>query len=131
MTRRFALAAFISATCAQHMLAQTPRPDPVGTWRGTSICLVHPSACHDETVVYRITPTAARDSLAMDARKIVNGAEVEMGALGCRFDVPTARLACAMPNGTWQFTIRGDSIVGELRLPDGTKFRDVRAARAR
>ena len=37
--------------------ANAPAPvTPVGTWRGTSVCLVHPSACNDETVVYRIAP---------------------------------------------------------------------------
>jgi hypothetical protein len=133
MSYRFAcLAAIISSSVlAGHMRAQAARPDPVGTWRGTSLCQVRPSACHDETVVYRITRTTARDSLALDGRKIVNAAEVEMGALGCRLDAPSARLTCSMPNGVWQFTIRGDSLVGELRLSDGTKVRDVRTARSR
>jgi hypothetical protein len=35
-----------------------------------------------------------------------------------------------MQNGVWRFMVRGDSLVGELRLPDDTKFRDVRTARA-
>jgi len=132
MSYRFAcLAAIISSVFAGVLRAQAAPPDPVGTWRGTSLCQVHPSACHDETVVYRITRTTARDSLAMDGRRIVNAAEVEMGVLGCRLDAPSARLTCPMPNGVWQFTIRGDSLVGELRLPDGTKFRDVRTARSR
>lgn len=103
---------------------------PVGTWRGTSVCLVRPSACHDEIVVYRITPTNAADSLTMDARKIVRGEEEEMGVLTCRFTAPDAMLTCPMPQGTWWFRVRGDSLVGELRLPTGTKFRDVRTARA-
>jgi hypothetical protein len=82
-------------------------------------------------VVYRITRTTARDSFAVDGRKIVNGAEVEMGVLGCRLDASSARLTCPIPNGVWQFTIRGDSLVGELRQPDGTKVRDVRTGRSR
>jgi hypothetical protein len=132
MSYRFAgLAAIVSSVLAGHMRAQQERPDPVGTWRGTSVCQVRPSACHDETVVYRITRTTARDSLAIDGRKIVNAAELEMGVLGCRFDAPSARITCPMPNGVWQFTIRGDSLVGELRSPDGTKVRDVRTARSR
>jgi hypothetical protein len=36
-----------------------------------------------------------------------------------------------MRNGVWRFVVRGDSLTGELRLPDGTKFRDVRTARMR
>ena len=132
MSHRFAyLAAILGSVLARDVPAQAARPDPVGTWRGTSLCQVRPSACHDESVVYRITRTATRDSLAMDGRKIVNAAEVEMGVLGCRFDASSARLTCPISNGVWQFTIRGDSLVGELRLPDGTKVRDVRTARSR
>ena len=132
MSYRFAyFAAIISSVLARRMPAQAARPDPVGTWRGTSLCQGRPSACHDEIVVYRITHTAVRDSLAVDGRKIVEGAEVEMGILGCRLDAPSARLACPIPNGVWQFTIRSDSLVGELRLQDGTKVRDVRTGRSR
>jgi hypothetical protein len=109
----------------------SPAPNPVGVWRGTSLCLVHPSACHDEVVVYRISRINSTDSLTMDAGKIVNGVEDDMGVLGCRFAASTAALTCAMPNGMWRFTIRGDSLVGDLKLPDNTKFRDVRAARSR
>ena len=116
---------------ARPMPAQTAGPGPVATWRGTSLCQVRPSACNDESVVFRITRTAARDSLALDGRKIVNGAEVEMGVLGCRLDAPSARLTCLIPDAVWQFTIRGDSLVGELRLSDGTKVREVRTERSR
>ena len=130
LSHQFAcLAAIISSVVARHLPAQTTPPDPVGTWRGTSLCQVRPSACHDESVVFRITRTTARDSLALDGRKIVNNAEVEMGVLGCRFDPPSARLTCPIPSGVWQFTIRGDSLVGELRLSDGTRVREVRTGR--
>jgi hypothetical protein len=111
--------------------ASSPAANPVGVWRGTSLCLVHPSACHDEISVYRITRVNATDSLTMDARKIVNGQEEGMGVLGCRFATSSSVLTCPIPNGVWRFTIRGDSLVGDLRLPDNTKFRDVRTARSR
>lgn len=42
----------------------------------------------------------------------------------------TARLSCPIPGGLRLFTVRGDSLVVELRLPDGTKFGDVRSARS-
>lgn len=115
--------------------AQSPSPpqsksSPVGTWRGTSLCLVRPSACHNEVVVYRIARTKVPDSLTMDARKIVRGEEQEMGVLNCRFTSSDRLLTCLIPGGIWRFRIHSDSLVGELRLPDNTKFRDVRAARA-
>lgn len=131
MRRRFAYLVLIATSLlVRHAFAQAPRPDPAGTWRGTSLCLVRPSACHDEVVVYRITRPASADTLRLDARKIVNGAEEEMGVLACGLDSAAARLSCPLRGGLWLFTVRGDSLVGELRLPDGTKFRDVRTARS-
>ena len=118
------------AAGAQSPSRQSPAMSPVGIWRGTSVCLVHPSACKDEVVVYRIAHTNAADSLTVDARKIVRGEEQEMGVLTCRFASPDASLTCAMPQGIWQFRVRNDSLVGELRLPDNTRFRDVRTIRA-
>ena len=125
------VAAIITSLVALKLPAQMPSGDPVGTWRGTSTCQVRPSACHDETAVYHITRMAVRDSFAIDGRRVVNGEEVEMGVLSCRFDATRAQLTCAIPQGVWRFTIRGDSLVGEMRSPDGTKTRDVRTARSR
>lgn len=118
------------AANAQSPARQSAAVTPVGVWRGTSVCLVRPSACHDEIVVYRITHTSNADSLTMDARKIVRGEEQDMGILTCSFTSSDGRLTCTMPQGTWQFHVRKDSLVGELRLPDNTKFRDVRTVRA-
>ena len=105
--------------------------NPVGMWRGASVCVVRPSACHDEIVVYRIAHTKAVDSLTLDGRRIVAGEEQEMGVLTCRFKSPNGPLTCAIPRGIWRFYLRKDSLVGELRLSDNTKFRDVRTVRAR
>jgi hypothetical protein len=124
------VAASVAVLIGRGALAQAPAsPNPIGVWRGTSRCLVRPSPCNDEIVVYRIGRSGAGDSVSIDARKIVNGREEEMGVLGCRFDASTAQLSCIMRNGGWRFTVRGDSLVGELRSPDGTRFRDVRTAR--
>jgi hypothetical protein len=91
---------------------------------------VRPSSCKDEIVVYRIARVNGSDSLTVDASKIVSGQEDDMGVIGCRSAASGAQLTCAMPNGVWHFTIRGDSLVGELRLPDNRKFRDVRTTRS-
>ena len=107
-----------------------PAVTPVGTWRGTSVCLVRPSPCHDEIVVYRITQMKPSDSLSLDARKIVRGEEQEMGELACRFIPSNRQITCAIPRGRWLFSVRGDTLVGELRLEDNTKFRDVLVVRA-
>ncbi len=115
---------------AQSPPQQAAAVTPVGVWRGTSVCLVRPSACKDEIVVYRIARTNTADSIALDGRKIVRGEEEEMGVLACRFTPPNALLTCVMPQGTWQFRVSKDSLVGELRLSNNTKVRDVRTSRA-
>jgi hypothetical protein len=117
---------------ARGAFAQAPAaaPSPVGVWRGTSICTVRPSPCHDEIASYHITRLNATDSLSFDARKIVNGQEEEMGGpFPCLFTPSDGQITCRMGNGVWNFTVRGDSLVGELRLPNKTKYRDIKTAR--
>ena len=127
-TRRV-LFAVISLPLAAAGAQAQPAPEAVGTWRGTSLCLVRPSPCNDENVVYRITRIGSGDSLSFDAFKIINGVEEGMGVLGCLFTHASHAVTCTIPNGTWRFTVRGDSLVGELRVRDGTKFRDVKTSR--
>jgi hypothetical protein len=123
----------VAAGCllAIDAFAQAPAvaANPVGVWRGTSVCRVRPSPCKDEVALYRITRGKTSDSLSVDGRKIVNGQEVQMGILGCGLAKSGTQFTCSAPNGVWHFAIRGDSLVGELRLPDNTKYRDVSTAR--
>jgi len=120
---------------ARMLTAQSPTQPatpitPAGTWRGVSVCLVRPSACNDEVVVYRITAMKVADSLSIDARKIVRGEEQAMGVLGCRFVPLGGRLTCTIPQGVWHFRVRNDSLTGELRLLDDTRYREVRTKRS-
>ena len=126
----FVLAAACSLAHAAFGQDAAAKSNPVGVWRGTSACTVRPSACKDEIVVYRVTRVNATDSLTIDASKIVNGQEDDMGVIGCRSTASGAQLTCAIPTGVWHFTIRGDSLIGELRSRDNRKFRDVRTARS-
>lgn len=121
------------AVLAHHAPAQaaTGASNAIGVWRGTSLCLVRPSACNDEVVVYRIARLNTSDSVSIDARKIVNTREEKMSDLACRLSTPGTSITCTIKNGVWHFTVRRDSLVGELRLPDDTKFRDVRTVRSR
>ena len=57
---------------------QTAADKIAGTWKGTSICQVKQSACHDENVVYHISKKSA-NVYTIQASKIVNGAEDDMG----------------------------------------------------
>jgi hypothetical protein len=123
----------LATTLAHAAIAQSAQPtapqDVAGVWRGTSVCLVHPSPCHDEIVVYRIASMPGSDSLALDARKMVGDQEQSMGVLACHLSL-RGQLTCAIPRGIWRFSVRNDSLTGELRLLDDTRFREVRAARA-
>ena len=132
MTRlaTFAFAMMLAHAAGGQSTAPRAVSTVAGTWRGTSTCLVRPSACNDEIVVYRIARTTAPDSLTLDARKVVRGTEEEMGVLTCRFTPPTGPLTCVMPQGTWEFRVHGDSLVGGLRLRDNRQFRDVRTIRS-
>jgi hypothetical protein len=126
--------AFASAVLRTAVAQSPAQPqasmNPVGTWRGASVCLVRPSACNDESVVYRITPMKATDSVAVDARKIVRGEEQEMGVLACRLVRASGQVTCTIPQGVWHLRVRNDSLTGELRLPGDTRFREIRAVRA-
>ena len=134
MNRRSSFVALVAVVVLAHRTpaqAATGTSNAVGVWRGTSLCLVRPSACNDEVVVYRIARLNTSDSVSLDARKMVNAREEEMGVLLCRLTTSGASITCTMKNGVWHFIVRRDSLVGELRLPDDTKFRDVRTARSR
>jgi hypothetical protein len=106
--------------------ADTPSPAAavVGRWEGESICTVKDSPCHDEHVVYEISPSAGR--LKMDGYKIVKGEKEFMGSLTCTFDAATSTLHCANP-GEWNFHLTGTHMDGTLHLTDvkRTLFRRI------
>jgi hypothetical protein len=45
----------------------------VGVWKGTSLCQIKNSPCHDENVVYHISKNSSGDSYQIDASKIIDG----------------------------------------------------------
>lgn len=99
----------------------------LGTWKGESLCTVKPSACHDESVVYEITP-GKNGGVVWKADKIVNGQQENMGTLDCTFAASV--LTCDISGkGVWSLTVRGDAMTGTLKLSDGTLFRKVSVKR--
>jgi len=79
--RTFLYTMFALSAILQHFAgyAQQTTSDKIeGIWKGTSHCQVKPSACHDENVVYHISKKSA-NVYTIQANKIVNGAEVDMG----------------------------------------------------
>jgi len=110
---------------ASAIAAQTP--EPVGTWRGTSICAPGHPACHDETVVYRVRAAGERFEIA--ASKIVNGQEEFMGNIACDFAPAMHTLNCPTGYGHWCFTLSGRMMTGTLVVRNEL-FRNVSVARA-
>lgn len=132
MIRPVLLCAISLLVAANTATAQKTNAIVLGKWKGESLCMVKPSACHDETVVYEITaPTGSKDHLVWKADKIVDGKQVNMGSLDCKYAHESHTITCDMPGrGVWSLTVDGDVMTGTLKLSDGTVFRKVSAKRA-
>jgi hypothetical protein len=85
-----------------------------GTWKGTSLCQVKNSPCHDERVVYHTTKSAGSDSFYILMNKMVNGAEEEMGTLPCGYDANRNILRCTAYGSLWIFEVKGKKMLGTL-----------------
>src|SRR5215212_3409453 len=85
----------------------------IGTWNGTSICQIKNSPCHDETVVYHISKNSGVDTFYVNASKIVNGVEDEMGILPFVYNKKTNQLT-STAHGIWTFNIEGSKLEGTL-----------------
>lgn len=86
-----------------------------GIWKGESICQIKNSPCHDENVVYHITAGSIPDSFYIQANKIMNGVEEDMGTLGAFYD-PSKHLLTAhfRKNDSWEFKLNGTQMDGTL-----------------
>ena len=94
-----------------------------GTWKGTSICQIKNSPCHDETVVYHISKKRGVDTFYINADKIVNGVEEEMGILPFVYNQKTKQLI-STAYGIWTFNIEGSKLEGTL-LVRGDLYRKI------
>lgn len=124
------VAVTLGSRAASAQLVTSPEANPLGTWRGSSHCVAPRADCSDEVVVYRITQPRSRDSLSVRSSRLVDGHEKDSGVLACDLNAARAIVTCAVEGGKWRFAFRHDSLVGQLRLRDGTWFRDVHAVRA-
>ncbi len=94
-----------------------------GTWKGTSLCQIKTSPCHDETVVYHISKNKGVDTFYINANKIVNGVEEEMGILPFVYNQKTKQLT-STAYGIWTFNIEGVKLEGTL-LVRGDLYRKI------
>jgi hypothetical protein len=86
----------------------------IGKWKGTSICQVKNSPCHDEIVVYYITKGKTTDSYQIDGYKIVNGVEEEMGIIPFVYDKTTNEISSTAYNSNWNFKLVKGKMEGTL-----------------
>jgi hypothetical protein len=114
------------------VLAAGQAADPlIGTWRGASLCLVRPSPCNDESVVYHVTG-GAKGRYRVVMNKVVAGGEAEMGVVDAQFLPPILRGVTLdrqkRPN-VWTFTLDGEQMHGELVTPNGRRYRAIEVKR--
>jgi hypothetical protein len=96
----------------------------VGTWRGSSVCLVKGSPCRDETDVYRFSKVAGRSgAFSGTGSKVIDGKEILMGRGEWTYDVEKHVLACKTPD--IRMEVVGARMEGALKLPDGTAYRQI------
>jgi len=106
------------------------RSPVLGDWRGSSICLVKPSACHDEEALYHVR-AAADGKLSMQADKIVNGKPEEMGTADCSYNASNNLLRCSFARGYVDLTLKGEALDGAMFLMDKTRWREIKLQRVK
>ncbi len=86
-----------------------------GTWKGSSICQLKDSPCHDETVVYHISSSGG-NNYKIIANKIVGGKEEEMGIIDFTYD-PSKQILTSVDqqrNARWDLKVNGKKMDGTL-----------------
>jgi len=88
----------------------------IGTWKGTSICQVKSSPCNDEIVVYHIAKGAKSNVYHIDASKVVNEKEEDMGAFDYDFDATKQILSYRdhQHKVVWSFNVGNHRMDGTL-----------------
>lgn len=112
--------------------AQTKKIDSmlVGSWRGTSICQVKNSPCHDETVVYHISKGKGMNDFVVQASKIVNGVEDDMGTIPFVYDEKKNALISSAYDSQWNFKLTNNKLDGTL-ISQGSLYRIIQLTKSR
>src|SRR5258706_495447 len=107
MYKRFFIVTLVFAVSILNATASPGDTLITGTWRGTSVCQVKNSPCHDEISVCHITKGDKTGTYHFVMNKVVNGKEEDMGALDFSFDAITNTLTYVddARNATWKFKI--------------------------
>ena len=97
-----------------------------GIWKGTSLCQIKNSPCHDEVVVYHISKDSTGKSYEVIANKIVDGKEDYMGTIPFTYDSKQKVFVSvdSVRNARWEFKITGSAMKGTL-MYKGDLFRII------
>jgi len=97
-----------------------------GIWKGTSLCQIKNSPCHDEVVVYHISKDSNGKSYEVIANKIVDGKEDYMGTIPFTYDSKQKVFVSvdSVRNARWEFKITGNAMKGTL-MYKGDLFRII------
>jgi len=111
---------------------QNTTDDPIaGTWKGTSICQVKDSPCHDEIAIYHAIKIPGQKSYKFQMNKMVNGKEEEMGPLVFLYNDTSKTLTAVNQarNGSksfWKFTVKDNKTIhGTLTIDGNTLYRVI------
>ncbi|MEO7982801.1 MAG: hypothetical protein ABI688_01845 [Bacteroidota bacterium] len=99
----------------------------IGTWKGTSICQVRPSACNDEIAVYRISKGEKPGTYHIVMNKVIKDKEEDMAEYDYSFDAKRNSLYCydEQHKITLKFTVKGIHMEGVL-LFGGNVYRIIK-----
>ena len=87
-----------------------------GIWKGTSLCQIKNSPCHDEKVVYHISKDNSGNTYQISASKIIDGKEDDMGTQNFSFNPQRniLLLVDSVNQVKWEFKIAGKEMHGTL-----------------
>ena len=110
--------------------SQATKDNIEGIWKGTSLCQVKNSPCHDESVVYHISKSLKPGTYTVQANKMVNNVEEEMDALDFAYNKSSQTLTCIMKDrqqreGIWTFIIKDSEMTGTLITEGKVLYRKI------
>lgn len=115
--------------CRSGSAQDKAKTDPIaGTWRGSSLCQVKDSPCHDEIAVYHASKLTAT-TYQFQMNKMVNGKEEEMGPLVFTWNDTLKTLTAInhsrRGDGHWTFQLKGNTMHGTLTVENNTLYRII------